>query len=345
MINKLTLKQITLLISVVMAIVTLLALYIVVRWDVRGVALAVVAILISGVSFLLVYYMLQQYVFKKLKVIYKIIRSARKTPETGASNLEELTLDAVSKKVSMWARESQEERSSLAPLENYRKDFAANVSHELKTPIFAMQGYLHTLMDGALHDEKINEKYLGKALQNLERLQNIVSDLETISRMEAEEVMVSLQKFNIKALCEEIISDNEIITINANHKITLKNKDAQNLNVLADRSMIHQVLVNLVTNSIKYNNAQEPWTRITFYDLDKQILVEVADNGIGIDQKHIKHLFDRFYRVDASRSRALGGSGLGLSIVKHIVEAHGQTINVRSTPGQGSTFGFTLKKA
>ena len=235
------------------------------------------------------------------------------------------------------------EIETLRQLETYRRHFIGDVSHELKTPIFNIQGYLHTLLDGALEDPNVNTTFLKKAAKNLERLHIIVEDLEAISRLESGELMLEIQSFDIHALAAEVFEDLEFKAKQRNITLEFKDGASQGFKVQADRESIRQVLTNLVSNSIKYGE-ENGRTRIGFYDMDGNILIEVADNGLGIPKKHLNHVFDRFYRVDKSRSRERGGSGLGLSIVKHIIEAHKQTINVRSTPGLGSTFGFTLKK-
>jgi two-component system phosphate regulon sensor histidine kinase PhoR len=187
-------------------------------------------------------------------------------------------------------------------------------------------------------------RYLERAASNVERLLTIVQDLEEISKLESADLVLDLQRFDIKALVREVFGDLEM---NARQRgITLQFKEGADKSffVMADRESIRQVLTNLINNSIKYGN-EGGMTKVSFYVMDRQILVEIADNGIGIEEKHLKHLFDRFYRVDKSRSRESGGSGLGLSIVKHVLEAHNQTVTVRSTTGVGSTFGFTLDKA
>ncbi len=187
-------------------------------------------------------------------------------------------------------------------------------------------------------------KYLQKAASNAERLQNIVDDLEVISHLETGSIALDITEFDIRDLAKDVISDVQFQAAAKNITVELKDGADKTFNVRADRDNITQVLNNLVINSIKYGKTNGK-TKIGFYDMDKFVLIEVSDNGIGIEEKHLKHLFDRFYRVDKSRSRTMGGSGLGLAIVKHILEAHNQTINVRSTLGQGSTFGFTLAKA
>lgn len=246
--------------------------------------------------------------------------------------------------VDQWAENQKEEIRKYNSWAEYRRKFVGDISHELKTPIFNIQGYIHTLIDGGLEDHKINVKFLSKAAKNVERLQTIVEDLESISRLESGELILDIQSFDIKELTEEVFEELEIKSREKEIDFDFKQGAAKGFMVEADRETIRQVLVNLIHNSLKYGK-ENGKTRIGFYDMDKVILVEVADNGIGIPKQHINHVFDRFYRVDKSRSRNQGGSGLGLSIVKHIIEAHKQTINVRSTPDLGSTFGFTLKKS
>jgi len=253
------------------------------------------------------------------------------------------TLEQVNESVSNWAIEREKEISGLKELENYRKNFVGDISHELKTPIFAIQGFLHTLLDGGLYDEKINSKYLKRAAKNTERLQLIVEDLEMINSLESEATNLEIESFNLKDLAKEVIDEIEVLASEKGIEVLFKSGADGEYTVSADREKIRQVLVNLISNSIKYG-VENGLTKISFYDMDERILVEIADNGIGIDDKHHKYLFDRFYRAEKSRARNIGGSGLGLSIVKHILEAHGETITVRSTLDLGSTFGFTLKK-
>ena len=263
---------------------------------------------------------------------------------TKAIDLNRDVLEEVEQEVSQWADKQKKEIESLKLLEAYRREFLGNISHELKTPIFSVQGYVHTLLDGGLYDEAINKNYLRKAANNIERLLTIVEDLESISRLESGQLTLDIQRFNIRDLTLEVFDDLEIQAKERNIKLSIKEGTDSTFFVEADRENIRQVLVNLINNSIKYGKDGGS-TKVGFYDMENYILIEVADNGIGIGEDHLKHLFDRFYRVDKSRSRARGGSGLGLSIVKHIIEAHNQTINVRSSVGVGSTFGFTLKKS
>ncbi len=252
-------------------------------------------------------------------------------------------LDDVEKEVGIWADTQTKEIDELRKLAEYRRDFMGDISHELKTPIFNIQGYLHTLLDGGLEDERINLNYLKKAAKNVERLHSIVQDLESISYMESEAMVLDIEEFDIKELAASVFEEFHLKAEERNISFNFKNGE-EGFRVLADKEKISQVLVNLVSNSIKYGK-ENGTTNIGFYDMDKVILIEVADDGIGIDEENIHRLFDRFYRVEKSRSRNAGGTGLGLAIVKHILEGHRQTINVRSTLGRGSTFGFTLKKA
>lgn len=249
----------------------------------------------------------------------------------------------VEQQVTRWGDSYQQEIDTLIKNEQYRREFLNNVSHELKTPLFNAQGYLQTLIENKVHDEQINRKYLLKALNNLEKLGEIINDLEIISRLESGEMQLFLTKFDIKELIEEVIFNLEIQTIEKNISLSIKEGCQTSFIVLADREKISRVLNNLIINSIHYGK-ENGKTEIGLYDMGENILVEVSDNGIGIEEEYIPRVFERFFRVDKSHNRQQQGSGLGLAIVKHIIEAHDQVINVRSTPGIGSTFGFTLKK-
>lgn len=296
--------------------------------------------------FFAIQFILDRFIYRRIKLIYKIIRKAKTSvPDKKAlQKSDDPILDGVEKEVQQWAETQQNEIETLKTLEAYRRRFIGNVSHELKTPIFSIQGYIYTLIDGGVYDENVNMRYLERAASNVDRLLTIVQDLEEISKLESEDLILDIQKFDIKALVKEIFTDLEVNARQRNVSLAFKEGADKSFYVMADREGIRQVLTNLILNSIKYGN-ENGITKVSFYVMDKQILVEISDNGIGIEEKHLNHLFDRFYRVDKSRSRESGGSGLGLSIVKHILEAHNQTVNVRSTPGKGSTFGFTLDKA
>ena len=229
--------------------------------------------------------------------------------------------------------------------EEFRREFLGNLSHELKTPIFSIQGYILTLLEGGLEDENINRAFLERASKGVDRVTGIIEDLDLITRIESERLKLNLAPVNILSLAREIVESLEIKAQKRNVKLSLdwKRIGSQEINVLCDRDKIGQVLSNIINNSINYG-VENGHTEVRFFDLEDNILIEVSDDGVGIREEHLPRLFERFYRVDKSRARNEGGTGLGLAIVKHLVEAHGQTIDVRSTEGQGSTFSFTLKK-
>lgn len=301
----------------------------------------------SGVFFM-VRYVVQEFVYEKIRLIYKTIHNLktpkgelRKRLKEDADILESVNTDVVS-----WAENQQQEIRSLREQEEYRRDFLGNVSHELKTPIFNIQGYVHTLLDGGLEDEEINRKFLKRADKSVERLISVVEDLDVISRLESGQLELNIQRINIVELAKEVMEMEEMKAESRNIRIRFNEKYEKPIYVMADGDQIRQIYINLLDNSIKYGT-KDGTIKLRFYDMDENILCEVADDGPGIDPKHLPRLFERFYRVDKARDRHAGGTGLGLSIVKHIIEAHKQSINVRSETGSGSgtTFSFTLKKA
>ncbi|GJM34689.1 MAG: two-component sensor histidine kinase [Saprospiraceae bacterium] len=302
--------------------------------------------IILGVGYLVIIYYLKKYIYRKIKVIYKTIHKYKLMPDEKPQEIDvnENIIEEVEREVAQWAVNQKKEIDRYKSWSDYRRKFVGDISHELKTPIFNIQGYLHTLLEGGLQDEQVNVAFLEKAAKNVDRLYTIVEDLGAISRLESGELILDMQTFDIKALTLEVFEDLEIKAEEKNIALGFKEGAGMSYKVIADRENIRQVLTNLIHNSIKYGH-ENGHTKVGFYDMDKNILIEVADNGLGIPEKHLNHVFDRFYRVDKSRSRAQGGSGLGLAIVKHIIEAHKQTINVRSTPNIGSTLGFTLEKA
>jgi two-component system phosphate regulon sensor histidine kinase PhoR len=288
--------------------------------------------------------LLEKYVYNKLRVIYKFIHNSKAKSSKKAIPEDVISIDDVNKDVLKWASDTEKRIESLQTLAEYRKNFVGNVSHELKTPIFSLQGYLHTLLDGGIYDESINLKYLNRAAENADRLQHIVEDLESIGEIESGKMELEIEEFDIYELIRGVFQDQKRMADKQNVKLALGSNGDFPLMVRGDIEAIRQVLNNLVTNTLKYGD-EGGTTVVSTFDLHKNILIEISDDGIGVEEKHLEHLFDRFYRVDSSRSRLKGGSGLGLSIVKHLVEAHNQTITVRSTVGEGSTFGFTLQKA
>jgi two-component system phosphate regulon sensor histidine kinase PhoR len=298
-------------------------------------------------AFITFSYILKKYIYEKIKPIYKTILKLKQPKGVKVRNVDfnHDILQKVNEDVANWAEQHSNEMAELKRLEIYRREFLGNVSHELKTPIFNIQGYVLTLLDGAIDEPVVNREYLLKSEKNVDRIINIINDLSVISQLESGEALLKYSRFDLIELTREIF---DILETKANqHHIRLvfnaKINDDSRLYVSADKEKIRQVLTNLIENSIKYGK-ENGRTKVSFYDMDEIILIEVSDNGIGIETAHISRLFERFYRVDKSRSRNIGGSGLGLSIVKHIIESHNQTINVRSAPGVGSTFSFTLSK-
>jgi len=282
------------------------------------------------------------FIFKRIRKISTLIKSQRSSspqyPASGSA-LHELETD-----VKAWSRERKAEIEQIEKLENYRKDFLGNVSHELKTPIFNIQGYISTLLDGGLEDKSINRSYLQRGMKSVDRMIAIVEDLQTITHLEKGELEIEEERFDVVALAKDVIDAQELKAREKKISLELSNPPDQQIWAEADKFRIRQALVNLVVNSVRYGK-ENGTTTIRVSDTGEKIITEVADSGIGIPKEHLPRVFERFYRVDKSRSREQGGTGLGLSIVKHILEAHGQTISVMSTEGAGSVFSFTLKKS
>jgi len=297
------------------------------------------------ISYAVILWGISQFIDKKFRLIYKTIHNLK----LGLKR-EPLTLDMsedifgkIREEVIEWDKNNRKEIERLTDQEEFRRDFLGNVSHELKTPIFSIQGYILTLLEGGLEDDTINRSFLQKAEKSLNRMIEMVDDLDEIAKLESNRIELNLQPFNIVNLANEVVEAVEYKAKKKGIKLSVSNQSSSVI-VTADAAKITQVLTNLLMNSINYGK-EGGKTNIRLYDLAENILVEVKDNGKGIAEEHLPRLFERFYRVDKGRSRADGGSGLGLAIVKHIVEAHKQTINVRSTLREGATFSFTLKKA
>ena len=289
------------------------------------------------IYFITTFYLIKYQFYEKIKIIYKNIYKFK-----GTSNISDLNLENVNIEAEQWANQ-KEELIKMKENENYRREFIGNVSHELKTPIFNIQGYIQTLIDGGLQDENVNLKYLKRANISVDRMINIVDDLEVISQLETNENVLDLENFNIVDTIKEVFDQLEMRANKMNISLTLSNESNSEI-VYADRNKIQQVFMNLISNSIKYGK-ENGTTKVRLFDMTDKMLIEVADNGIGISEDALNRLFERFYRVDKNRSREIGGTGLGLAIVKHIIEAHQQTINVRSSVEIGSTFSFILEKS
>ena len=304
--------------------------------------LNVLAITIS--SILIYYFLIEKYIETRIKVLYRIIRKGKITsqePVTASINSD--LIDAAEQETERWATERSKEIAKLKEQEEFRKEFLGNLAHELKTPVFSIQGYILTLLEGGLEDENVNRTFLERASKATDRITSLLEDLDEITKMEIDRFEISIQPFDIADLAKEVIDSLEIPASNKNITVGF-NKEYDDVMVAGDRAKIAQVLTNLIMNSINYGHVDGK-TTIRFYALDDVIMTEVSDNGPGISDKDLPRLFERFYRVEQSRNRNEGGSGLGLAIVKHIMDSHNQTINVRSTLDVGSTFSFTLEKA
>jgi|YNPMSStandDraft_2_1061718.scaffolds.fasta_scaffold05594_2 two-component system phosphate regulon sensor histidine kinase PhoR len=300
----------------------------------------ITTILLFVFTYGLSYVLISKIIIKKVYPLYKII-SQPKDEESFKKSLNILKKANID--VANWVVQKNNEIDRLKKNEKFRREFLSNVSHELKTPLFSIQGYITTLLDGGLEDQEVNRKFLEKAEKNVNRMISIIQDLENISQMENGELTLHIEDFDIMVLIKEMFEMLENKANERNIKFFLINPGKSYL-VRADRQRIADVIYNLLLNSINYGKDGGK-TTVYVHDMYEKVLVEVSDNGIGIEEKYLTRIFERFFRVDKSRSREYGGTGLGLSIVKHILEAHNQSIFVKSTYGVGSSFSFTLNKA
>lgn len=297
-------------------------------------------------SYLLISFVLERFIYRKIKLIYKFIyqTKATKKEETYYKYiLPQKSIDEVREDVEQWAEENKQEMELLKQNEQFRREFLQNLSHEFKTPVFAIQGYVESLLSGAMHNPDINKRFLEKTEKNVERLTNLIQDLDEISKLERGELVLTKTNFVIQDFIKEVFESLSIKAESQDIEFSIKKGCESPLMVFADKEKIRQVLINLLDNSIKYGR---PGGHIvaSMYKVDeKYILIEISDDGLGIPEKNISRIFERFYRTETGRSRDITGSGLGLAICKHIIEAHGQTIHVRSKEGVGTTIGFTLE--
>ncbi len=306
--------------------------------------MATAGLLVWVASYLIVHRVFLNYVEMRLNPIFKTIHKVTLSKGTIRKKIDsEDFSENLDQEVKVWAANQTNEIRQLKEMERYRKDFLGNVSHELKTPIFNIQGYILTLLDGGIDDPKINTLYLKRAEKSVNRMITIVDDLVSISRLESGEFKLQTERFNIVKLVEEVFESHEMLTKNYKIKLEFDSNYNKPIKVNADKKRITEVLNNLIVNSIKYGSSSGK-TKVGFSEADGIILVDVSDNGIGIEEEDLPRIFERFYRVDKSRSRDSGGTGLGLAIVKHIIQAHNQSINVRSAPGKGTSFVFSLEK-
>ena len=307
-------------------------------------AIAISAIAIFLLSFFLSYFLIKSFISHKIRPIYRVIRKTKESDQSpDGDKSSQVPIEKIYEDVDDWARTKNIEIEKLKANAKFRQEFLGNVGHELKTPIFNIQGYILTLLEGGLEDPDINRLYLERAEKSVERMIQIIKDLEYLGRIEAGELELNFQSFDLVKLVEEVFELHDMRAKSANIELKFSRKIDRPIMVNADRVRILEVISNLIVNGIAYGK-ETGYVAIDLMDMDKQILVEVADNGIGI-KKNVQHrIFERFYRVDKSRSREQGGTGLGLAISKHFIEAHGHTINLRSTKGAGTSFTFMLNK-
>jgi two-component system, OmpR family, phosphate regulon sensor histidine kinase PhoR len=335
-------RQVAAVNALAISILVALANYIFIKsWWIALITLLVLFI----IAYSLIYFLLQQFIYRRIKLIYKFIY------QTKASKKEEMyykyilpkkSIDEVSEDVEKWAEQRKAEIEILKQNEAYRKEFLQNLAHEFKTPIFAIQGYVDTLLDGAMEQPEIRKKFLENAGRNIDRLVNLMNDLDEISKLESGEQLLYKQNFIIQDLVKEVFESLSIKLEKKHIACSIKKGCEAPVNVFADKEKIRQVLINLVENAYKYGKTDGNIVASIYKTDGEHVLIEISDDGIGIEEEHLPRIFERFYRTDAARSRDKGGTGLGLAICKHIIEAHGQTIHVRSTPDIGTSIGFTL---
>jgi two-component system, OmpR family, phosphate regulon sensor histidine kinase PhoR len=303
-------------------------------------------ILVFSGSYFLIQFTLEKFIYRKIKLIYKFIhqtKTTRKEEVYFKYILPKKSIDEVREDVERWGNRQTEEIELLRKNEEFRKEFLQNLSHEFKTPIFAIQGYVDTLLNGAMDDTKVRTRFLENAERNVERLVNLVNDLDEISKLERGEQLLLKQNFVIQELIREVFESLSINMQDKNMRTAIKKGCEYPEIVFADKEKIRMVLLNLVENASKYGKQNGTITASIYSTDGHHVLVEITDDGIGIEEEHLQRIFERFYRTDSARSRDKGGTGLGLAICKHIIEAHDQAIHVRSTPDVGTSIGFTLQ--
>ena len=296
-------------------------------------------------SYALIQFTLEKFIYRKIKLIYKLIHHTKATKKEEMYFkyiLPQKGIDEVREDVEQWAEKRNEEIELLRQNEAFRKEFLQNLAHEFKTPIFAIQGYVDTLLNGAMEDEEVRKKFLENTSRNVDRLVNLMDDLDEISKLERGEQLLYKQNFVIQDMIRDVFDSLSLAASQKNIRHIIKKGCETPIVVFADKEKIRQVLINMVENAIKYGKLGGTIVASCYKTDERNVLVEVSDDGIGIEEEHLRRIFERFYRTDAARSRDRGGTGLGLAICKHIIEAHGHSIHVRSTLDVGTTIGFTL---
>lgn len=340
-------KSLALLLAISISIITTAFLSLV--EGVSYLALALCLVISFASSNILAFIVLEYFIFSEL---HKINEQLAKLKDEDFSFLDDINsvgskktlLSKINREIFSYAKIKQQEIESLKKAEAFRREFIADISHELKTPIFAAQGFVHTLLDGAAKDKNVRNKFLKKAAKSLDGLDRLVQDLLTISKMETGAITMEFEIFNIYDLAQEVFDQFESKAEKKELKLTFAEECPTHLFVYADKQKIYQVLLNLISNALKYKREGEGLVIVNFEEKENEIIVYVQDNGVGIPNEHVKRIFERFYRVDKSRSKDKGGTGLGLSIVKHILDGHNTHIRVSSKVGEGSLFWFPLQK-
>lgn len=304
--------------------------------------LILILLIAFGISFFICFSVIEVLVFREIRRLY-LIFTRLKGSELSIKPNDINSYQNMGQEVIAFVNTKQQEVENLKQLETFRKEFLADISHELKTPVFAAQGFVHTLIDGAIDDAKVRDKFLVKAAKSLDNLDALVNDLVVISQMESGQVKMELEPFDILNTIRNIFEMLEEKAASRNVDLVLNCKETE-VYVFADPFRISQVLKNLIDNAIKYGSDNGGSIKVSIKDLDEDVKVEVSDEGKGIPKKHLDQIFKRFYRVEKSRSKEKGGTGLGLSIVRHIIEAHASKISVNSSQEKGTTFTFKLTK-
>ena len=297
------------------------------------------------VIYFIVYKIMEFFIYRKIKLIYKLISSTKATKREEAFQkyiLPQKGIDDVREDVEQWATQQSEQILQLQSNEAFRKEFLQNLSHEIKTPIFAIQGYLELIADGAMENQAIGNKFINQAQANVQRLVGLLNDVDVITNLEINKEPILKTAFIIQDLINEVVHNLSVKWLKKNIQFQFKTGSETPIEVFADKNKIYQLLVNVFSNAAKYGKIDGFITASIYEMEDGKILIEISDDGIGIAEEHIPRLFERFYRTDDARSREVGGSGLGLAICKHIIEAHNESIQIRSKLNVGTTLGFTL---
>ncbi len=297
------------------------------------------------VIYFIVYQILEYFIYRKIKLIYKLISSTKATKREEAYQkyiLPQKGMDDVREDVEQWATQQNEQIQQLQSNEAFRKEFLQNLSHEIKTPIFAIQGYLELIADGAMEDPAVGHRFINQAQANVQRLVSLLNDVDVITNIEISKEPIVKTPFIIQDLINEVVHNLNVKWLKKNIQFHYKKGSELPVSVFADRNKIYQVLVNLLSNAAKYGKIDGQIIASIYTLEEEKVLIEISDDGIGVAEEHLPRLFERFYRTDDARSREIGGSGLGLAICKHIIEAHNETMHIRSKINVGTTVGFTL---